>query len=307
MLGGGRGKTSQKLSFTDLDKGVCMWKCWEGCEEMLMPMPQALGKYSALTVNTVRLRAQHWRWICCCCSVARSCPTLCNHELQHTRLPCPSLSPGVCQSSCPLSQWCHPTISSSSSWGSFSSCLQSFPVSGSSPMSWLFTSGGQIIAASASTSVLSDYSGLISFKTDWFFLLAVQGTLKTLPTAPLFESISSPSVSLLYGPVLTSMHDYWKNHSFDYMDQHHNHRKLTKMIMWITALCNSVKLRAMWCRATQDRWVIVERSDTMWSTGEGNGKPVQYARLQSPRSSVERRWIYLCSNLSSTICFVKCT
>ena len=126
----------------------------------------------------MRLRAQRWRWICCCCSVARSCPTLCNHELQHTRLPCPSLSPGVCQSSCPLSRWCPPTISSSV--GSFSACLQSFAVSGSSPMSWLFTSGGQIIAASASTSVLSDYSGLISFKIDWFCLLAVQGTLKTL-------------------------------------------------------------------------------------------------------------------------------
>ena len=53
MPGRGWGKTSQKPSFTNLDKGVCMWKCWEGCEEMLRLMPQALEKYSALTVNTV--------------------------------------------------------------------------------------------------------------------------------------------------------------------------------------------------------------------------------------------------------------
>ena len=74
------------------------------------------------------------------------------HGLQHTRLPCPSLSPGVCSNSCPLSQWCSPTISSSIA--PFSSCPQSFPVSGSFPMSWLFTSGGQSIGLSALASVL---------------------------------------------------------------------------------------------------------------------------------------------------------
>ena len=74
------------------------------------------------------------------------------HGLQHTRLPCPLLSPGVCSNSCPLSQWCHPTISSSVT--PFSSCPQSFPASESFPISWLFASGGQSIGASASTSVL---------------------------------------------------------------------------------------------------------------------------------------------------------
>ena len=69
------------------------------------------------------------------------------HGLQHTRLPCPSLSPGACSDSCPLSQWCHPTISSSVV--PFSSCPQSFPASGSFPMSRLFTSGSQSIRASA--------------------------------------------------------------------------------------------------------------------------------------------------------------
>ena len=72
--------------------------------------------------------------------------------LQHTRLPCPSPSLRACSNSCPLSQWCHPIISSSAA--SFSSCLRSFPASGSFPMSQLFTSGGQTIGVSASESVL---------------------------------------------------------------------------------------------------------------------------------------------------------
>ena len=84
-------------------------------------------------------------------SVAQSCPTLQPHGLQHTRLPCLSLTSRVCSNSCPLSQWCHPTISSSVI--PFSSYLQSFPASGSFPMSCLFASGGQSIGASASASV----------------------------------------------------------------------------------------------------------------------------------------------------------
>ena len=75
------------------------------------------------------------------------------HGLQHTRLLCPPLSPGVCPSSCPLNQWCHPTISSSVTLLSF--CLQSFPASGCFSMSQLFASGGQSIGASASASVLT--------------------------------------------------------------------------------------------------------------------------------------------------------
>ena len=74
------------------------------------------------------------------------------HGPQHTRPPCPSPTPGVYSKSCPLSQWCHPTISSSVI--PFSSCLQSFPASGSFQMSQFFTSNGQNIGVSASTSVL---------------------------------------------------------------------------------------------------------------------------------------------------------
>ena len=74
------------------------------------------------------------------------------HGLQHSRLPCPSPIPKACSNSCPSSQWCHPTISFSVI--PFSSCLQSFPTSGSFPMSQFFTSGGQSIGVSASASVL---------------------------------------------------------------------------------------------------------------------------------------------------------
>ena len=95
-------------------------------------------------------------------SVTQSCLTLRSHELQHTRPPCPSPTPRVYSNSCPSSRWCHPAISSSVI--PFSSCLQSFPASGSFLMSQLFASGGQSIAVSASTSVLpkdtQDWSAL---------------------------------------------------------------------------------------------------------------------------------------------------
>ena len=132
------------------------------------------------------------------------------HGLQHTRLPCPSLSPGACSNSCPLSRWCHPTILSSVV--PFSSCVQSFPASGSFLMSQLFPSGGQRIGASAWESVLpmNEYSRLISFKMDWLDLLVVQLTLKSF--------LNSSVLSFLYSPTLTFIHDYWKNHRFDYTD-----------------------------------------------------------------------------------------
>ena len=74
------------------------------------------------------------------------------HGLEHTKHRCPSLSPGICANSCPLSRWCHPTILSSGSL--FSCCSQSFPVPGSFPVSHLFTSDSQSIGASTSASVL---------------------------------------------------------------------------------------------------------------------------------------------------------
>ena len=98
------------------------------------------------------------------------------HWLQHARPPCPSPSLGACLNSCPSSQWFHPSISSSVIPSS--SCLQSFPESGSFPMITLHIRWPKYWTFSFSPS--NEYSGLISFIIDWFDLLAVQGTLKSL-------------------------------------------------------------------------------------------------------------------------------
>ena len=101
------------------------------------------------------------------------------HGMQQARLPCPLSTPRACSNSCPSSQWCHPIISSSIVPLSF--CLQSFPESGSFPVSQFFASGGQKYwSFSLSISLSNEYSGLISFSTDWFDLLAFQRTLKSL-------------------------------------------------------------------------------------------------------------------------------
>ena len=92
------------------------------------------------------------------------------HGLQHARPPCPSPTPGIYPNSCPLSRWCHPTISSSVI--PFSSCLQSFPASGSFPMSQLFTSGGQ------SFGVLASASGELSILSQLLFLKFTDRFLK---------------------------------------------------------------------------------------------------------------------------------
>ena len=116
-----------------------------------------------------------------------------HHGPQHTRLPCPSLSPGVCSDSCPLSQWCHLTISSSII--PFSSCLQSFP-----------TSGGQSTGASASASVSSMNSqGWFPLGLTGLISLQSKGLWRVFPTRQ-FRSISSSALSLLYGPVYSSVY-----------------------------------------------------------------------------------------------------
>ena len=110
--------------------------------------------------------------------------------LQHARPPCPSSTPGACSNSCPLSRWCHPTISSSAV--PFSSCLQSLPASGSFPMSQFFTSGGQSIGASASASVLPmniqdwpplGWAGWISLSPRGLKGLSFPYTLPLLPSS----------------------------------------------------------------------------------------------------------------------------
>ena len=111
-------------------------------------------------------------------SITQSCLTVV-HGLQHHGLLCPSPTPRPYSNSCPLSQWCHPTISFTVVL--FSSCLQSFPASASFPVSQLFTWGGQKYwSFSFSNSLLDECSRLIPFRIDGFDLLAVQETLKSL-------------------------------------------------------------------------------------------------------------------------------
>ena len=134
------------------------------------------------------------------------------HGLQHARFPCPTPTPRACSNSCPSSWWCHPTISSSVV--PFSSCLQSFPPSGSFLRSQFFRSGGQSFGVSTSASVLP-----INIQ-DWFPLgLTVWSPCSPRDSqesslTPQLKSINSV-LSFLYSPSLTSMHDYWKNHSLD--------------------------------------------------------------------------------------------
>ena len=100
------------------------------------------------------------------------------HGAQHVWLSCPLLSPGVCSNLCPLNRWCHPTISSSVTL--FSSCPQSFPALMFSSESAFCIKQPKYRSFSFSFSPSNEYSGLISFRVDWFDLLAVQGTLKSL-------------------------------------------------------------------------------------------------------------------------------
>ena len=133
------------------------------------------------------------------------------HELQHTRPPYPSLNPGDHSNSSTSSRRCYPAISSPVV--PFSSCPQSLPASESFPVSQLFTWGGQSTGVLALASVLpmNTQDWLISFRMDWLDLLAVQ---RSSPT-PQFKSINSLVFSFLHSPTLTSIHDYWQNHSPD--------------------------------------------------------------------------------------------
>ena len=155
-----------------------------------------------------------WLVCCCCrCSVAQLCPTLCDPSgLYHTRLPCSSASPRACSNSCPLSrlptQPSHPLLSSSPAFNlSQYQCL--FQRVGSSHQV------AKVLVFSLSISPSNEYSGLISFRIDWFDLLAVQETLRSL------LQHHSLKASILQGSAFFMVqiwHPYMttgKNHSFD--------------------------------------------------------------------------------------------
>ena len=134
------------------------------------------------------------------------------HGLQHAKLSCPSPTPRTCSNSCPLSWWCHPTISSSvvPSPPAFSLSqrqdLYQWILHIRCPKYWRF---------SFSISPSNEYSGLISFRIDWFGLLESKGLSRVFSNTTLQKHQFFGS-QLLYGPTLTSIPDYWKNHSFDY-------------------------------------------------------------------------------------------
>ena len=135
------------------------------------------------------------------------------HEPQHTRPPCPSPTPRVYPNPCPLSRWCHPTISSSIV--PFSSCPQSFPASGSFQMSQLFAWGGQRTGVSASTSVLpmntQDWSPL-----EWTGWISLQSKgLSRIFSNTTVQKHQFFGAQLFCSLTLTSIYDHWKNHSLD--------------------------------------------------------------------------------------------
>ena len=161
---------------------------------------------------------------CCLFIFYASSVQLLSHRLQQARPPCPSPAPSVHSNSCPLTWWCHPTISSSLI--TFSSHLQSLSALGSFPMSQFFTSGSQSIGVSASTSILPmniqdwfplRWTGWISLQSK--SLSSVQESKITksprfFSPKTQFKSSNYSALSFLYSPTLTSIHDFWKNHIF---------------------------------------------------------------------------------------------
>ena len=136
------------------------------------------------------------------------------HGLQHARLPCASPTPGACSNSCPSSQWCHPTISSSVV--TFFSCLQSFPASGSFPVSQFFASGGQSIGVSASASVLP-----MNIE-DWFPLGLTD-----------WISLQSKGLSRIFSNTTVQKHQFFSTQLSSWSNSHIHTWLLEKPKLWL--------------------------------------------------------------------------
>ena len=152
---------------------------------------------------------------CCCCSFAQPCRLFVTPRTAARQAPCPlPISRGY-SNSCPLRQWCHPTISSSVV--PFSSRPQSFPTSGTFQMSQLFATGGQSIGALASVLPKNIQGGFPVGLTGLISLLSkgLSRVYSNTTVHKLLQHHSSSVLSFLYSPTLTSIHDYWKNHSLD--------------------------------------------------------------------------------------------
>ena len=166
-------------------------------DKTALPLPSwACGPAKTLKVSTERLFLS---------VVAQSLSHVwlfSTHGLQHAGLPCSSLFPGICSNSCPLSQWCYPTISSSID--PFSFCLQSFPASESFSVNRLFTSGGQIVGASASASVLPmTIQGWFPLRLTGLISLQSKEFSRVFPSTTILKH-QFFGIQHLYGPTLTS-------------------------------------------------------------------------------------------------------
>ena len=150
------------------------------------------------------------------------------HELQHTRLPCPSPSPRICSNSCPLSWWCHPTISSSVILSS--SCLQPFPASESFLMSQLFASGSQSIGASALASVLP-------MNTQGWFHLGLTDLI----------SLLSKGLSRVFSSTTVWRHQFFDTQPFLLSSFHICTWVLEKPQLWPYGPCRQNDVSAFWC------------------------------------------------------------
>ena len=157
--------------------------------------------------------------LCCCFLVTQLCPTLCNP--MDTRLPCPLPSSGACPNLCPLSEWCHPTIPSSVTL--FSSCLQSFPASGSFPMSQLFASGGHRVGASPS---------VLPVKIHSWFPLELTGWI----------SLQSKGLSRVFSRTIVRKHQFFSTQTFSWSSSNIHTWPLEKPSLWWYA-----PLSSRWC------------------------------------------------------------
>ena len=175
---------------------------WPNSIQLYICTISSLSIHLLMDISVVSMSWLLWKvllWTFCSlqfhCSVLSD--SLWPHELQHTRPPCPSPTPGVYSNSCPLSRWCHPAISSSVV--PFSSHLQSFPASGSFQMSQFVTSGGQCLSFRISPS--SEYSGPISVRMDWLDYMVIL-FLAFWETSIVFSTMTTPA----YTP--TSLHSH---------------------------------------------------------------------------------------------------
>ena len=179
---------------TETSSGNCRHKTLSQCEKLFSVSPTVVAVVQLL--SHVRLFVTPWT------------------AAHQTSLS--STVPRSCSNSCPLSWWCHPTISFSGILFSF--CLQSFPSSGSFPMSWLLYHMAKVLELQLQHQFFQ-WIFRVDFLYDWLLCSPChpRDSLESSP-APQFESINSSVLSLLYGPTLTCIHDCWKNHRFDNMD-----------------------------------------------------------------------------------------